>query len=290
MNMLKLLASLIAPYEPHLKLLLLEVGARPVNGYKEPFYKLLEFFPGSRIVGFEVDKVLCDQMNAQASEGVHYYPVALGELNERRPFYVTQDPVCSSLYEPNEELIQLYHRFEVARLKHKTQIDTVSLDHFSKEHKLGPIDFIKIDVQGAELDIFKGASSVLHDALMIVSEVEFIPHYINQPLFGDICAHLANNGLMFHKFIGLTGRSLRPIVLNNNTRTSSQHIWSDAVFIHHIQHLDQLSLQQVLKLAILSCVYGSPDLTYYCLSFYDQQQSSQLASDFMSGLEARSRS
>lgn len=287
--MLKLLASLIARHEPHLKLQLLEIGARPVAGYEEPFYKLLKIFPGSRIIGFEVEKALCEQMNAQAPEGVHYYPVALGERDERRPFYVTENPVCSSLYEPNQELIQLYHRFEGALVKQTIDIDTVRLDSFAQAHQIGSVDFIKIDVQGAELDIFKGAPAVLQDTLMIVGEVEFIPHYVNQPLFGDVCAHLAKKGLMFHKFIGLTGRSLKPVVLNKSTHSASQHIWSDAVFIHHIQQLDQLSLQQMLKLAVLSCVYGSPDLTYHCLSSYDQRQSSRLASDFMNGLATISR-
>ena len=39
------------------------------------------------------------------------------------------------------------------------------------------IDFIKIDVQGGELDVFKGGSKTLKNVLKIVCEVEFIQHY-----------------------------------------------------------------------------------------------------------------
>ena len=63
------------------------------------------------------------------------------------------------------------------------------------------VDFIKIDIQGAELDVFKGGVDTLKDVVAIVSEVEFIPHYIDQPLFGDVCSFLTEKGFMFHKFL-----------------------------------------------------------------------------------------
>ena len=40
------------------------------------------------------------------------------------------------------------------------------------------------------MDVFHGAIKSLKNVVAIVSEVEFIPHYINQPLFGDVCSFL----------------------------------------------------------------------------------------------------
>ncbi len=260
---------------------IIEIGALNIHDQKEPFYELLDHFPSSEIIGFEVEKEVCEQMNSKSPKGVKYYPYALGKANERRKFYITQHPMCCSLYKPNEELIKLYNNFEVAYLKEETEIDTISLDYFIDKHKIGNIDFIKLDVQGAELDIFQGAPKTLQNVLKIVCEVEFIAHYENQPLFGDVCNYLNKYNLMFNKFLGLAGRALKPISLNNNPNLPSQHIWTDAVFIHHIQKIQNLNDEQLIKLSLLACVYNTLDLAFFCLSEYDKRHSTSLAKEWM---------
>ena len=158
---------------------------------------------------------------------------------------------------------------ELAAIKSVTTIDTISLDHFLDMNKIKNIDFIKIDIQGAELDVFKGGTEALKNVVSIVSEVEFIPHYVGQPLFGDVCSFLSGHDLMFHKFLGLQGRALKPIILQGNPNFPSQHIWSDAVFIRDITKLTKLSSAQLLKMGIINLIYGSPDVTFHCLRQYD---------------------
>jgi hypothetical protein len=139
------------------------------------------------------------------------------------------------------------------------------------------------------LDIFKGASKTLKNVLKIVCEVEFIPHYENQPLFGDVCSFLNEHNLMFNKFLGLSGRALKPIMLNNNPNLPSQHIWSDAVFIRHIEKINNLNDEQLIKLGLLSCVYYSLDLTFFCLSEYDKRHSTSLAKDWMTKIASQKK-
>jgi len=278
---LKVLAEYIKFTNIKINFTIIEVGALQIHNNKEPFYELLDYFPSSKIIGFELEKDVCEKMNVEASKGVKYYPYALGKANEKRKLYITQHPMCCSLYKPNEKLIKLYHNFEVAYLKEETEIDTISLDYFIEKHDVNIIDFIKIDVQGAELDIFKGGSKALKNVLKIVCEVEFIEHYENQPLFGDVCNYLSQHDLMFNKFLGLAGRALKPLVVNNNPNRPSQHIWSDAVFIRHIQKIHNLSDAQLIKLSLLGCVYYSLDLTFHCLSEYDKRNSTSLAKDWM---------
>ena len=276
-KILQLTVDLIKDINIDICFTLLEVGAVKISEEEEPFYELLDYFPSSKIVGFEIDKEVCDKMNLSARDGVKYYPHALGEFNESKELYITNHPMCSSLYKPNEDLISLYHNFEAAYLKSKTTIKTITLDNFLETNNIGSLDFIKIDVQGAELDIFRGGKKALKDVLKIVCEVEFIHHYENQPLFGDVCKFLNGYDLMFNKFLGMAGRSLRPIVFNSDKNFASQHIWSDAIFIKHIQKISKLSDKKLLKLSLLAAVYKSLDLTYYCLSRYDERNSSSLA-------------
>lgn len=286
-SMLDLLASIVREQRPHLAFTVLEVGALPLRGQgTEPFYKLIDLFPGSRVIGLEVEEALCDELNAKAGLGIQYFPVALGERNEERDFYITQHPMCCSLYEPNELLLRLYNNFEVAYLKSRKKVRTMSLDSFTQAHGMHPIDFIKIDIQGAELEVFRGGAETLENVLAIISEVEFIPHYVGQPLFGDVCAFLSSKGLMFHKFLGLNGSSLRPLILNNDRNFPSQHMWSDAVFVRDVQLLGFLGGEHLLKLSVLSVLYEIPDLAYFCLAQYDHQYDTCLAESFLQAVNA----
>ena len=280
-NPIEILAEIIKQNKIDLNFNIIEIGAVQITDTQEPFYQLLNYFPSSNIIGFELEEEVCSKMNANAKKGIKYYPYALGKANEKRKLYITQNPMCSSLYKPNEELIKLYNRFEVAYLKEEIEINTITLDYFIEQNKIGDVDFIKIDVQGAELDVFKGGKKTLNNVLKIVTEVEFIPHYIDQPLFGDVCSYLEKHNLMFNKFLGLAGRALKPLILKN-AHTASQHIWTDAVFIYHVQKIKDLSNIKLLKLSLLSLIYGSVDLTHFCLARFDEKNSTTFAKDFMS--------
>lgn len=268
--MLNKLANIIKDNNIELSFTLLEIGGVPLGGEEEPFYKLLDLFPTSKVIAFEVDKDLCEKLNKTQNRNVVFYPAALGDKEETRPFYETNHAMCCSLYQPNDELNKLFNNLEVAYLNKTSIIDTVSLDYFVKSNDITDVDFVKIDIQGAELDVFKGGLKALQNTLLIVSEVEFIPIYINQPLFGDVSKFLDSNGFMFHKFLGLAGRSMAPIVVEGNPNFPIQHMWSDAVFIRHISEVSKLESIKILKLSILALIYGSPDLSYYCLNLFDK--------------------
>jgi FkbM family methyltransferase len=282
MSTTKQLANLILRHDPSIRFSILEIGGAPLQGSaEEPFYQLLDCFPGSQIIAFEVDAAMCEKLNQTARSGVRFFPRAIGRTQETRTFYQTRHPMCCSLYEPNEQLMRLYNFFEMAYLKSEGTIETISLDYFATENAIDAVDFIKIDIQGAELDVFQGGTDVLRQTLAIVTEVEFVPHYVDQPLFGDVSAFLGTQGFMFHKFLGMCGRALRPIILKNDPTTVSQVFWSDAVFVKNILKVPELAPDKLLKLAVLAHIYGSPDLTYYCLWQYEKLTANNLKDAFI---------
>jgi hypothetical protein len=157
----------------------------------------------------------------------------------------------------------------------------VDLDYFTEINRLLPVDFIKIDVQGAELEIFQGGLKTLQGVQAIFSEVEFVPMYVGQPLFGDICAFLARQGFMFHKFSGLAGRTLSPLLLNNDISFATQHLWADAIFMRDLTQFEELTDEMLLKTAVLLFLYGSPDVCYHCFDIVDKRNGSALASQLL---------
>jgi FkbM family methyltransferase len=270
------LANAIRDIENNLTFTIIEIGAVPLSNRKEPFHDLLNAFPGSQLIAFELDKQLCADLNRKSPRGMRYFAVALGRTEETRPLYETVHPMCTSLYRPNEPLLDCYNNLHVAKLKSISSVETVSLDRFTADHEIRDVDFIKIDIQGAELEVFQGGGRALRDLVALVTEVEFVPLYVDQPLFGDVCRFLSDQGLMFHKFIGLAGRTLRPTIANNDPNFAIQHLWADAMFVRNVTTLTDLSPRKLLKLAVMSYLYESSDLTVHCLRLYDQQCGTQV--------------
>jgi len=276
-----MLADMLASRGHSLTFHLLEVGARPIGGPPAPTHKLLEIFPGSRLTAFEVDPDLCEQLNAASPPHVRYLPHALGSADETRAFHVTQHPMCSSLYPPDPRWAEMYHNLDYMRPKETTQIATRRLDGVLAEANLPPADFIKIDVQGAEVDIFRGAGAAMNGVLLIETEVEFVPLYQGQPLWGDVSACLAGVGLSFHKFLGVSGRTIKPIVLNDNPNAPVQMLWADAVYLRDLFRLDALGDEQLLKLAVLAEAYHSADVAFFALDQFDRRHGTKLALEFV---------
>ena len=272
--------KVIKKFDKNLKFKIVEIGAHPYGDFKEGFHILLDHFPGSEIYAFEVDKEECEKLNKICKKGMKFFPIALGEKKEKRKFYETYMPVCSSLYKPNDDLMKLYNNLNIAYLKKTSEIDTISLDEFVRNNDFGEIDFLKIDIQGAELDVFKGSIKTLKKILMIVSEVEWVEQYIDQPLFGDVNSFLKDQDFMVHKFLGYGTRSLKPIVLNQNKNFGTQILWSDALFIRNIMNVSKLTNEDLIKSAVLSYIYKSPDLTYFYLMKFDEKNNSSFCSLF----------
>jgi FkbM family methyltransferase len=275
------LANAVREVDSGLTFTIMEIGAVPVAGEKEPFHQLLTALPGSQIIAFELDKAVCAELNRKSPRGLRYFPVALGRTEETRPLYETVHPMCTSLYRPNEALLDCYNNLEVAKLRSISSVDTISLDRFTANHGISGVDFIKIDVQGAELEIFLGGVEALRDVVAIVTEVEFVPLYIDQPLFGDVCRFLSDQGLMFHKFGRISGRTLRPTIANDDPNFAIQHLWSDAMYVREVPTLAELSPRKLLKLAMLAYLYESGDLVIHCLRLHDERCGTQLLQTFL---------
>jgi len=255
----------------------LEVGARALETSAEPFHTLLDSFPGSRILAFEVDEALCAELNRSARPGLEFHAKALGRANETRTFHGTAHPMCSSLYEPDERWADLFVGLDVMRKTHSGTLDVTTLEHFARERGIATIDFIKIDIQGAELEFLQGAGAVLDSVLCMVCEVEFVALYKGQPLYGDVDAFLRSRGFMLHKFLGLGGRAMKPTVINDDPNFVVQNMWGDALFVRDLREPGRLSDEQLLKLAVCMEVYGSADVSHYLLSTFDRRRGTSLA-------------
>lgn len=74
-------------------------------------------------------------------------------------------------------------------------VHVVPLDALSNaENLLTDSAFLKIDVQGYELEVIRGARAFLESVSMLESELSISPLYVGQPLVGEVITHLQDRG------------------------------------------------------------------------------------------------
>ena len=109
--------------------------------------------------------------NSAHSNLFHVLPVGLSEMGGERTLYMLNCPTGSSLYPVNPasefagpDNSYIYPIREV-------QIQTQNLNEVLNEQKVADVDIIKLDVQGAELEILRGLGETRRKRLLL-AEVE----------------------------------------------------------------------------------------------------------------------
>jgi FkbM family methyltransferase len=97
--------------------------------------------------------------------------LALGEVEEERDLYVSQESHLTSLLPATDlgkELLKPLEAPEVERVR-VARLDAVAGDFRQA--------FLKVDTQGFDLHVLKGAEGILHKVLAVQVELTFVPTY-----------------------------------------------------------------------------------------------------------------
>jgi FkbM family methyltransferase len=255
---------------------IIDIGAMSL-GREQAHAKLLQAGKAC-IVGFEPVEAECEKLN-RLHPAQRYLPYAVGS-GEEAELRECNYAMTSSLYEPNTALLEIFQALaEITTVVKRTRLQTKRLDDIPEA---AAADYLKMDVQGAELDILRGAARALSSVLVVQTEVAFVEMYRGQPLFADVDAELRRHGFMFHRFFGIAGRAFKPFVKDSNLGdTFSQQLWGDAVYVRDLMRLDALTPDQLVKLALIAheC-YVSFDLAAYVLRQHDRMTGGTLGQDF----------
>lgn len=227
----------------------LDVGAIEIAGHEVPPYDGLVKAGLARVVGFEPDSRGCAELNRKYGDSHRFLPCFAGD---GRPaiYHETNWAPTGSLYKPNRAMLEKFQNLhELVTLVAEHPVETKRIDDLPE---VGDIDFVKIDVQGAELAVFRGGERVLRNALLVFTEVEFVPLYEDQPLFADVDTQLRAYGYQFHTFAGIAGRCFKPVKAAENVSVPMrQLLWADAIYVRDWLRFDELSIGKLNRLAVL---------------------------------------
>jgi FkbM family methyltransferase len=247
------------------RLEILDVGAALSE---TPSYQALIDAGRARITGFEPDQLECDRLNRAYGEPHRFFPYFVGD-GEPATFYETNWALTGSLYAPNTPLLEKFQNLSEVTLPVATHsVISRRLDDIVEIDK---VDFIKIDVQGSELNVLKNAKRILPQVLVIQVEVEFVELYKGQPMFSDVDAFLRRMGFQFHSFHGFGGRAFKPMAPPTGVNAAfRQLLWSDALYVADWMKLSHLTEPQLRCYALLAHdVLHSFDLAHLVLSELD---------------------
>ncbi len=175
-----------------------------------------------------------------------YFDCALWEDEVERALYVTNGPGATTLMgqaspEVTGRMYQSYAKTDprLGRSFHDLHVSVIKtvnvacnkLDNLLPDDEI--IDFLKIDAEGAELRILKGAEKIISARLPLFIYTEFVafPYYQEHPVLGDLQVFLCDHG---YRLIGLelghAGYTRNPLHLGLATDKSLLHA-GDAIFM-----------------------------------------------------------
>ncbi len=276
--------SLLDLFPQALEIDVLDVGAALSE---RPAYQTLVDAQRARIIGFEPNASECERLNREYGAPHRFFPLFVGD-GKPATFHETNWTLTGSLFEPNTPLLQTFQNLaEVVTPVARHSVTTTRIDDIAE---ISNVDLFKIDVRGAELAVFQNASRALASALVVQTEVEFVELYRGQPLFADVDSFLRRQGFQFHAFNGLSGRTFKPLVFNNDPNAPiRQALWSDAIYVRDWMRLHELDPTRLLKYAVLAHdLLGSYDLAHIVLAALDRQVKGSYATQYLQRLTGAS--
>lgn len=136
----------------------------------------------------------CLEKVAMKHSSIHPIRKALGKDVGVVEMNVTNHSASSSLLKLHQNHRNLYpHVAEDTTI----QVEVSTLAKQLIQHPVLPPALLKLDVQGFESEVLKGAGDSLNQFQWILLETSTTPMYQNEVLFQEICSHLTGKGFDF---------------------------------------------------------------------------------------------
>ena len=177
-------------------------------------------FPQSTIYCFEPFPDSFQKLNHLCQDAsIKAHQLAFSDKKGKTTFHTNVDLSCNSLLPPTESDFKCYSAKSIK--DGEIQVETNTIDNFCADAGISGIDILKLDVEGAEVKVLDGASSMLSKQAikLIYSEVMFIPHYTDGCLFHELAAFLNKHGYTLLNFYHL------------KSAKNGQLRWGNAIFL-----------------------------------------------------------
>jgi len=175
------------------ELVVFDVGAH----YGETALKYNQLFENAMIYSFEPYKesYCILKKNVEPYMNIKVFNTALGDKNDKVKFHINKFSGTNSIL-PTHHLGSKIWGEELLDTLEVINVESVTIDDFMERNGIQKIDILKIDTQGTEYDVIKGASNSISKGAIktIYMEIITMPTYQDQKHFDEILQFLRIKG------------------------------------------------------------------------------------------------
>lgn len=204
---------------------IIDIGCRDgINSKWKPIEHLINLH------GFDPDKEECNRLTDLKNNfrSVKYHPYAVGGHDGEGVLYKTKSPFCFSLLKPDTEWLKRFSFHEILDLVGEAKIEVSRLDSVDELKKLNA-DAIKIDSQGLELNILKGATKILDEIIYAETESGFTPNYIDESTQAQVDEFMRSKGFLLFDFI--VNRMTHDNIFRDTNKDKAMLLWSESIWL-----------------------------------------------------------
>jgi FkbM family methyltransferase len=184
-------------FEPEEPVVAIDVGANVGDIAR----RLVSIFPNATVHAFEPIADVFESLKARTTDmpGIVPHRLGVGAQSGTLEFQVTSNRWCSSALAPSAQGRAYYGSWY--DVDHAETVPVVSLDDWVRTQRLSQIDILKIDVQGLELEVLRGAERLLlrGDIKAINCEAQLVQEYEGAATFSEIDLFLKSCGYTLHQ-------------------------------------------------------------------------------------------
>ncbi len=235
--------SLIEKFLKNEKIIALDVGAQ--GGFNSDL-----FFPKKYNIFFE--EILIEPIKEEAEklkDKKYVINKGLWSKKEKKKLYILGNRLgSSSMYQPDENKFDLHNiqnkDIDNYKITRSIEIECDTIANQLSELKIKDLDYLKIDVQGAELEILKGIGN--YQPLLIKIEAHFFSMYKEVPSWHKLVNFLYDKNYILIDWKGIG---------SHNTRIPAE---ADLIFIPNFNNHngEKFIIENKAKFTSLMLIFG----------------------------------
>lgn len=285
MHRLPITSRIFSQLFPDSKMTVVDAGAR--GGGELGRWRGLD--SNLRLLNFEPDPKAYERIQSLANGhpgDIHTYTTALARTQTGRPLYL------SKASEYNTSLLPInldrYRRkgwvyrgrkvrmSDIYEIAHTESVDCISIDDFAAKEKIADIDYIKVDIEGAELELLEESPVSLDKAMGVSVDVIFHEDWIGAPIFADVDRFLRSKGFVLYDLRSIKRNEQydAPFTLKNEGgEEHGQIACADAIYLRDFLETKSPtpSFEKLMKLAVAAEVNRHADFAFELIVYARDQ-------------------
>ena len=174
------------------KIVIFDVGAHEGQSAQKYHFE----FPNASIYSFEPFKVTYTEILKKNIKNVTPFNIGFSDEVGSQKFFVNLGSQTNSLLELGTDAQEIWGGFRGLTAEEEVLCEFNTIDNFMNEQGISHIDFLKLDVQGAEYKVLRGAAVALTNKKITLIQLEALigEQYVNQKTIAYYLSEMEHYG------------------------------------------------------------------------------------------------